>query len=142
MKKALLIAFVAITVLAGCKKDDGPSDKLSESIQGRWDLTKEYYLDKKNGTKTAEGTENYDIGYYYIVFSGNNFKIYDGGQLEDEGTFTISSNEITLDYGAGDIDKNPIEFKSNSEFVVKNTSSTKQGADTYDYYSEETFKKN
>lgn len=128
--------------MVGCKKDNDLSDNPSDRIQGRWDLTKEYNLDKKNGIKTNEGTDTFAVGDFYIVFSGNTVKVYDGGQLDDEGSFIINSDEIILDFGGGDIAKSPISWTSNSEFVIKSTASVTQGSDTYVYYSEETFKKN
>lgn len=131
MKKVLLILVVAVTVLTSCKKD--PEDKL----KGRWDLTKDYYVETLNGTITDEDTDTYAIGDLYLVFDGNTVKTYKNGDLQETSTYTATNNSITVDG-----ETYALRWNSKSEFVLVEEGTDTYGGQTYNYKNESTFKKN
>lgn len=136
MKKTLMILFVAVASLTACKKDS------EDKLKGRWDLVKEYYVETLNGTKTGEDTDTYNEGDLYVVFSGNNYKVYDHGDLEDEGTFTANDNSITLKDSDGDEETLQLRWNSKNEFVMISEDSYSNDGQTYHYKNETTFRKN
>lgn len=134
MKKALLILFVAVTSLTACKKD--PEDKL----QGRWNLTKTYFAESINGTKTSEDTETGN-GNTYVIFDGNNISIYEDGELDESGTFTATENSITIKSKDGDEETNQLRWNSKKEIVIISEGTDVINGSTYVYKSEMTFNK-
>lgn len=136
MKKTLLILFVAVASLTACKKDK------EGKLEGRWDLVKQYNVQTLNGTKINEETETFKTGELYVVFSGNTYKTYEDGDLEDEGTFTANENSITLKDGDGDSDTMQLRWNSKSEFVMTSEDSYSDNGQTYLYKNETTFRKN
>ncbi|MNK08696.1 hypothetical protein D3C87_266390 [compost metagenome] len=137
MKKALLILFVAVASLTACKKDKSDTEKL----EGRWNLTKEYSVYTVNGAKVDEDTETYAVGEFYIVFDGNNYQVFEDGDLDDSGTFTISDNVITINSKDGGSDTNNIRWNSNNEFVLVDEETGNNGGQSYSYRDESTFQK-
>ncbi|SOD17419.1 hypothetical protein [Pedobacter xixiisoli] len=135
MKKALLILFVAVASLTACKKD--PEDKL----QGRWNLTKAYFVESTNGTKTSEHNETYEKGDLYVVFDGNKISVYEDGELDDNGTFTATGNSITIKSNNGEEETNQLRWNSKKEFVITSEGTDVIGNTTYVYKSEMTFNK-
>lgn len=136
MKKTLLILFVAVASLTACKKDK------EGKLEGRWDLVKQYNVQTLNGTKINEETETFKTGELYVVFSGNTYKTYEDGDLEDEGTFTANENSITLKDGDGDSDTMQLRWNSKSEFVMTSEDSYSDNGQTYLYKNETTLRKN
>lgn len=136
MKKTLLILFVAVASLSACKKDK------EGKLEGRWDLVKQYNVQTLNGTKINEETETFKTGELYVVFSGNTYKTYEDGDLEDEGTFTANENSITLKDGDGDSDTMQLRWNSKSEFVMTSEDSYSDNGQTYLYKNETTLRKN
>lgn len=135
MKKTLLILFVAVTALTSCKKDK------EGNLEGRWNLTKEYSVENLNGTKTSEHTETYKKGDLYVVFNGNNYSMYEDGDLDDSGTFTATENSITLKSKDGSEDTNSLRWNSKSEIVIFSEGSDSFNGNTYSYKSEMIFNK-
>lgn len=136
MKKTLLILFVAVASLTACKKDK------EGNLEGRWDLVKQYSVQTLNGTKVSEETETFKTGELYVVFSGNTYKTYEDGDLEDEGTFTANENSITLKDSDGDSDTMQLRWNSKSEFVMTSEDSYSDNGQTYLYKNEMTLRKN
>ena len=136
MKKTLLALFMAIVLLSACKKD--PEDKL----KGRWDVVKDYYVETINGVNGNEDSSTYAIGALYLVFDGNQYKIYDDGELEDSGTFSAANESITLTSSDGEVETMALRWNSKSEIVFTNEQTETAGGKTYVYKSETTLRKN
>ncbi len=136
MKKVLLMLLIAVASLTACKKDS------EDKLKGRWDLAKTYSLQYENGIKTDESTETLNIGELYIVFNGNGYTIYEGGDIDDSGTFSATEDSIILTSKDGDVQTSPLKWNSKTEFVVSSEDSYTFNGKTYSYKEESTFKKN
>lgn len=134
MKKTLLILFVAVASLTACKKEDKKNE-----LTGRWDLTKDNYTETSNG-KTVGGTETYNIGETYIVFTDSNYELYYDNKLEESGTFSVTENSIsfTSSEGESDLGSSTFHWNSETEFVIN----FERIESLYSYTSEMFFNKN
>lgn len=135
MKKTLLILFVAAISLTACKKDS------EDKLEGRWNLTKENYIVTTNDTKTDEGTNIYQLGDFYIVFEENTYKVYDEGDLEDEGTYSANDNSLTMTSKDGDKETASLRWNSKTEFVLTAESTEDFNGISYGSKYEMTFNK-
>ncbi len=133
MKKTLLILLVAVASLTACKKD-----KKNELV-GRWDLNKENYTETSNG-KTVEGSDTYNLGETYFVFTGSNYELYYDNELEESGTFSVTENSLsfTNSKGASDFGNVTFHWNSETEFVLN----FERIESVYSYKSEMFFNKN
>src|SRR5690606_28927784 len=132
MKKLLLVLFVAVITLNACKKDN--EDSSEGKLQGRWDTTKEYYLEKKNGVKIDESSDTFEIGDEYIVFEGNNYVSYDNGVADEKGTFKATQNSLTMTTQDLETNTYGIKWISKTEFIVIIEDTYKDGNDVYSEY--------
>jgi len=135
MKKVLLILLVAVTALISCKKD--PEEKL----KGRWDLIKRYSTEHIDNIMSHESNETFNVGEMYVVFENNKYNLYENGKLDGSGTFTATSNSITLTEENGLNYTNTIKWNSKNEFVMSSEDTTTFNGQTYHSKEEATLRK-
>ena len=97
MKKTLLICLIAITALAGCKKDDNEAKGSNDKLIGKWMAKTDIEFEYENGKLVRQDDpSSYDTDEYVIEFTGTQIKQYEFGEpIEEPYNYTVSGDKIT-----------------------------------------------
>ena len=132
MKKIItLLTAMAITatVFISCKKDPEPQP----SIVGKWNATKQYGVEFKNGVLNGKDTTIFDANHKLIFEFASNpkGKIIEIANLKDTSDFTyqISGNQLTLTTQTGTA-TGPVSITTN-ELILTLVEEDVDGNDKY-----------
>jgi len=136
MKKQLFfLMLIAGCMLAftGCSKDDDDA-----SIEGRWNAKSEIGKYSVNGVEEID-EDTYAPGEYEIAFNDGKFVEYYEGEVDDEGSYSVSGDKLTYDYGDGDKEVVTIKTLNSNTLVLFSEYNYTDGGITYSGSEETTF---
>ena len=137
MKKALLILFLSVTSLTACKKDEDSNSKL----EGTWDLTKSYYIDKIDGVVVKDVTKQIEAGIEHMVFEGDKVTLFEDGEIEAVGTFSSTDNSVTIKFEGEVGETHPLKWNSSNEIVITSEETFTVNGKTHNDKEDRTYKK-
>lgn len=96
MKKTLLICFIAITALVGCKKDNGEGAGSNDKLIGKWMAKSEIEFEYESGKLLRQdGPYKYAADELVIEFTGSQIKQTEFGKtIEEPYSYTVSGDKI------------------------------------------------
>jgi hypothetical protein len=96
MKKTLLICFIAITALVGCKKGNGEAAGSNDKLIGKWMAKSEIEFEYENGKLLRQDDPyNYAADELVIEFTGSQIKQTEFGKtIEEPYNYTVSGDKI------------------------------------------------
>jgi hypothetical protein len=122
MKKtiSILLSLLFVVAFTECKKE---SDTLTvQQILGKWEITSDKTTEYENSVKTFEDTYTYSANEsVFEIFSNGTGKHYSYGVKDDDFTWTLSGNILTVVSTSMTIGLDVSVNGNNMTFVVTDT---------------------
>ena len=132
MKHYILVFFVAITALTGCKKDKiSDNDLNNQKIQGKWDVISSRSVTFNNGKK-VENEEKFASGTTVFEFVGNILNYIRKNGSKESYSFTIEGDEVIIREDGNSAIFFKLKFNSDTQLELSQSETETDNNVTYE----------